>query len=58
MAFCAAHGIDNAFGLPTNAVLRADPPIVEDADACAVKRAEDNQIVLHTYVETRYHARS
>lgn len=33
MAFCAAHGIDNAFGLPTNAV-------------------------LHTYVETRYHARS
>ena len=58
MAFCEAHGIDYVFGLPTNAVLRADPKIVAVADACAVKRAEDNRVVLRTYAETRYGAKS
>lgn len=58
MAFCEAHGIDYVFGLPTNAVLRADPKIVAIADACAVKRAEDNRVVLRTYAETRYGAKS
>ena len=58
MAFCEAHGIDYVFGLPTNAALRADPKIVAAADACAVKRAEDNQVVLRTYAETRYGAKS
>lgn len=58
MAFCEAHGIDYVFGLPTNAALRADPVIVAAADACAVKRAEDNRVVLRNYAETRYGAKS
>ena len=39
MAWCEAHGVDYVLGLPTNAVLRADPQIVTAADACATKRA-------------------
>ena len=58
MAFCEAHGIDYVFGLPTNAVLRADPTIVKIADACAVKRAEEDRVVLRHYAETRYGAKS
>ena len=58
MAFCETHGIDYVFGLPTNAALRADPKIVAAADACAVKRAEDNRVVLRHYAETRYAAKS
>jgi hypothetical protein len=58
MAFCEAQGIAYVFGLPTNAVLRADPQIAAAADACAVKRAEDNQVVLRHYAETRYGAKS
>ncbi len=58
LAFCEAHGIDYVFGLPTNAALRADPVIVAAADACAVKRAEDNRVVLRNYAETRYGAKS
>jgi hypothetical protein len=58
MSFCEAHGIAYVFGLPTNAALRADPEIVAAADACAVKRAEDNRVVLRHYAETRYGAKS
>jgi len=58
MAFCEAQGIDYVFGLPTNAVLRADPEIVKSADACAVKRAEEDRVVLRHYAETRYGAKS
>lgn len=58
MAFCEAHGIDYVFGLPTNAALRADPTIVRVADACAVKRAEQDRVVLRHYAETRYGAKS
>ena len=58
MAFCEAHGIDYVFGLPTNAVLRADPQIVKVADVCAVKRAEEDRVVLRHYAETRYGAKS
>ncbi|MDE2170130.1 MAG: IS1380 family transposase [Sphingomonadales bacterium] len=58
MAFCDAHGIDYVLGLPTNAVLRADPAIVAVADAGAVKRAEEKLAVLRTYAETRYGAKS
>ena len=46
------------FGLPTNAVLRADPAIVAVADACAVKRAQCQYPVLRNYAETRYGAKS
>jgi hypothetical protein len=58
MAFCEARGIDYVFGLPTNAVLRADPQIVTAADACAVKRAEEQRVVLRNYAQTRYGAKS
>lgn len=58
MAFCDAHGIDYVLGLPTNAVLRADPAIVAVADASAVNRAEEKLAVLRTYAETRYGAKS
>ena len=58
MAFCEAHGVDYVFGLPTNATLRADPEIVKVADACAVKRAEEDRVVLRHYAETRYGAKS
>lgn len=58
MAFCEAHGIDYVFGLPTNAVLRADPQIARQADACAVKRAEEQHVVLRNYAQTRYGAKS
>ena len=58
MAFCEVHGIDYVFGLPTNAALRADPEIVKVADACAVKRAEHDRVVLRHYAETRYGAKS
>lgn len=58
MAFCEAHGIDYVLGLPTNAALRADPTIVKVADACAVKRAEEDRVVLRHYAETRYGAKS
>jgi hypothetical protein len=58
MAFCDACGIDYVFGLPTNAVLRADPEIVKVADACAVKRAQEDHVVLRNYAETRYAAKS
>lgn len=58
MAFCEAHGIDYVFGLPTNAALRANPDIVAAADACAVQRAEENRVVLRSYAEIRYGAKS
>jgi hypothetical protein len=58
MAFCEAHGIAYVFGLPTNAALRADPEIVKLADACAVKRAQQDHVVLRHYAETRYGAKS
>ncbi|ALC10647.1 MAG: IS1380 family transposase [Novosphingobium sp.] len=58
MNFCEAQGIDYVFGLPTNAVLRADPQIVKIADACAVKRAEEQHVVLRNYAQTRYGAKS
>jgi hypothetical protein len=58
MDYCEAHGVDYVLGLPTNAVLRADPKIVTIADACAVKRAERQYPVLRTYAETRYGAKS
>ncbi|WP_176599007.1 IS1380 family transposase [Sphingobium sp. 15-1] len=58
MAFCKAHGIDYVFGLPTNAALRANPDIAAAADACAVKRAEKQRVVLRSYAEIRYGAKS
>lgn len=58
MAFCEEAGVDYVFGLPTNAALRADPVIVAAADACAVKRAEEDRAVLRNYAETRYGAKS
>jgi Transposase DDE domain group 1 len=58
MAFCEAHGIDYVFGLPTNAALRANPDIVAAADACAVKRAWEDRVVLRSYAEIRYGAKS
>lgn len=58
MAFCDGAGVDYVFGLPTNAALRADPVIVTAADACAVKRAEEDRVVLRNYAETRYGAKS
>ena len=58
MAFCEARGIDYVFGLPTNAALRANPDIVAAADACAVKRAEEERVVLRSYAEIRYGAKS
>jgi hypothetical protein len=48
-----AH-VDYVFGLPTNAALRADPVIVTAADACAVRRAECQHLVLRGSAETRY----
>ena len=58
MAFCEARGIDYVFGLPTNAALRANPDIAAAADACAVKRAEEERVVLRSYAEIRYGAKS
>jgi hypothetical protein len=57
MAFCEARGIDYVFGLPTNAALRANPDIAAAADACA-KRAEEERVVLRSYAEIRYGAKS
>ena len=50
--------VDYVLGLPTNAVLRADPEIVKVADACAVKRAEEQHPVLRNYAEACYAAKS
>lgn len=58
MAWCEAAGIDYVLGLPTNAVLRADPVMVTAADACATKRAQRQYPVLRNYAETRYGAKS
>jgi hypothetical protein len=58
MTFCEAHGVDYVLGLPTNAVLRAEPVIVTAADACAVKRAKEQRPVLRHYAETGYGAKS
>jgi hypothetical protein len=58
MDFCEACGIDYVLGLPTNAVLRADPVIVTAADSCATIRAEEQYPVLRHYAETRYAAKS
>ncbi len=58
MAWCEANGVDYVLGLPTNAVLRADPEIVTVADACATKRAIKQYPVLRNYAETRYGAKS
>jgi hypothetical protein len=58
MAWCEANGVDYVLGLPTNAVLRADPVIVATADACATKRAVKQYPVLRNYAETRYGAKS
>lgn len=58
MALCEAHGIDYVFGLPTNAALHTNPDIVAAADTCAVKRAEQDRVVLRCYAEIRYGAKS
>ena len=58
MEWCEAGGVDYVLGLPTNAVLRADPNIVKVADACAVKRAINQEPALRNYAETRYAAKS
>jgi hypothetical protein len=55
---CEANGVDYVLGLPTNAVLRADPVIITTADACATKRAVEHYPVLRNYAETRYGAKS
>lgn len=58
MQWCDASSVDYLFGLATNATLRADARIVNVSDACAVKRAEEQRVVLRTYAETRYGAKS
>lgn len=58
MDWCEANGVDYVLGLPSNAVLRADPVIVTAADACATRRAEEQRPVLRHYAETRYAAKS
>jgi hypothetical protein len=58
MEWCEAGGVDYVLGLRTNAVLRADPNIVKVADACAVKRAINQDPALRNYAETRYAAKS
>jgi len=58
MDFCEANGVDYILGLPTNAVLRADPAIVTVADACATQRAEEQRPVLRLFAETSYAAKS
>jgi hypothetical protein len=58
MDWCEKNGVDYVLGLPTNAVLRADPVIVTTADACATKRAIKQFPVLRHYAETRYGAKS
>lgn len=58
MDWCEANGVDYILGLPTNAVLRADPVIVTAADACATKRAIKQYPVLRYFAETRYAAKS
>ena len=58
MAWCEGNGVDYVLGLPTNAVLRADPAIVTAADACATKRAVRQYPVLRNYAETRYGAKT
>lgn len=58
MDFCERNGVDYVLGLPTNAVLRADPKIVEAADHCATKRAITQAPALRHYAETRYAAKS
>jgi len=58
MDWCEANNVDYILGLPTNAVLRADPVIVTAADACATKRAVNQYPVLRNYAETRYGAKS
>ena len=58
MDWCESNGVDYVLGLPTNAVLRADPVIVTAADACATKRAIKQFPVLRHYAETRYGAKS
>jgi Transposase DDE domain group 1 len=56
MEWCEAEGIDYAFGLPTNAVLRA--AVEEAADDVRVRRAEENAPALRRYAESRYRAGS
>jgi len=58
MDWCEAGDVDYILGLPTNAVLRADPVIATAADACATKRAIRQFPVLRHYAETRYGAKS
>lgn len=58
MDSCEDNGVDYVLGLPTNAVLRADPIIVTVADACATQRAEEDRPVLRLSAETRYAAKS
>ena len=58
MDFCEASGVDYILGLPTNAVLRADPKIVTVADACATQRAEEQRPALRLFAETSYAAKS
>ncbi|MCX7373876.1 MAG: IS1380 family transposase [Alphaproteobacteria bacterium] len=58
MDFCEANGVDYILGLPTNAVLRADPKIVTVADACATQRAEEQRPALRLFAETSYAAKS
>jgi hypothetical protein len=58
MDWCETNGVDYVLGLPTNAVLRADPQIAKAADACATKRAIKQFPVLRHYAETWYGAKS
>jgi hypothetical protein len=58
MDWCEAGGVDYILGLPTNAVLRADPVIAAAADTCATKRAVRLFPVLRHYAETWYGAKS
>jgi len=58
MDWCETNGVGYVLGLPTNALLRADPAIVTAADACATKRAIKQYPVLRRYSETRYAAKS
>ena len=58
MTWCETHDIEYIFGLPGNAVLKADLVIAASADACAVIRAERALLAHRIHCETTYAAKS
>ena len=58
MVWCEKSGVDYIFGLPGNAVLKADPVNARTADACAVHRAVNGLRPNRVFCETTYAAKS